>query len=271
MQVSPDVRAELDRVLLLQDKCLPVIRPCLLRERSQRIFTVFQLRELRIPEPPEQLPPLHSALQIPVGHFLDMGVRDGIDQARQLLGVFAIEGDLQDLGSRKKLGLQILREPVGRPRSLADHLELVDPSLLERGVDDESALELDQLAPLVSQGFLPFRLGVDGREHDPWCRRPHQYLGLGLVLRGGKQKPGGHRTDTRHQDRQSQRQCQPTFECPEQTHRAWAGGLLGINDHGISQGDLAGSITADGVHDCCNRRNRSGQLTCDTICLVHHR
>src|SRR5271157_4214687 len=113
-QVFPDVRAELDRVLLLQDKCLPVIRPRSLRERSQRIATVFQLRELRIPELLEQLPPLHSTLLIPVGHFLDIGVRDGIDQTRQLLGVLAIEGDLQDLGSRKKLSLQILREPVGR-------------------------------------------------------------------------------------------------------------------------------------------------------------
>src|SRR5271157_905991 len=168
-EVFPDICAELDRVLLLQDKCLPVIRPCLLRERSQRIATVFQLRELRVPELPEQLPPLHSALQIPVGHFLDISVRDGIDQARQIFGVLAIEGDLQDLGSRKKLSLQILREPVGRPRLLADHLELVDPTLLERGIDDESALELDQLAPLVTQGFVSLRLGVDGLEHDLRC------------------------------------------------------------------------------------------------------
>src|SRR5208337_1380921 len=142
-------------VLLLQDKCLPVIRPCPLSERSQRIATAFHLRELRIAELLEQFPPLHSTLQIPVGHLLNVGVRDGIDQARELLGVLAIEGDLQDLGSLKKLSLQILREPFGRPRLLADHLEVADPALPERGIDDESALDLDQLASLVTLGVVP--------------------------------------------------------------------------------------------------------------------
>src|SRR5271166_5238747 len=79
-EVFPDICAELDRVLLLQNKCLPVIRPCLLGERSQRIATTFQLRELRTTELLEQLSTLNSTLQIPVGHFLDVGVRDGIDQ-----------------------------------------------------------------------------------------------------------------------------------------------------------------------------------------------
>ena len=131
-KVFPHGRAKFDRILLLQDKCLPVVRPSSLRERSESVAKPFHLRVLRSAYLLERLFLLYSTLQVAVGHFLDVRVRDGIDQACQFRRVLALERDLQDLGSLKELSLQILREPGGWPRLLPHYLELVDSALLER-------------------------------------------------------------------------------------------------------------------------------------------
>ena len=233
------------------------------RSLSISPYVVLDLLELVVP--------VRSPLGVHVDDFVHIGFLDRVDDARELLGIVAAQGDFHHLRARDELDFQVLLEPRDRIdllrtmryvlTSLSWSAAFSTSWLLTRVTGySGSACNLHRVASVST--VWNRTLGGLGDDLQP---------GLGLELRGGNQEPGRRTADPGREDGHAQGQ-----HCRRRralrmliglSVAAAAGFANPGRDTGTTRRDIQRSRRDDGRRVRCG----AGQFTVGMRFLVHDR
>ena len=117
-----------------------------------------------------------------VDDLLQVGILNGVDQACHFVGGLTSQGDLEQLRILNAVDVKVSLKPPDWVAPLADHLVLLDPRPLERGVQDHPALDPGNLRLLIPTAIDLLLCVHRGEQHLWWLGRDEQDR-LGLELR----------------------------------------------------------------------------------------